>query len=213
MTTTVDYVRAMLGARDPLLDSVLRDAILEHGLRPMQIDDNAARVMQLLTKLAQPRRAIEIGTYFGYSTIHIARGLPVGGMLTTLEIDDQVAGIARRNLAGAGVEDRVEIVVGDAAVYLAEVEPESVGLIFIDADKRNYPEYLKLCFPLLERGGILVADDAFAHGDFAPEAIDDGMGQAEVRAINTYNRAVLRSAALLSAFIGTNNGMLVSMKL
>lgn len=206
------YIRAVLGPRDELLEGILRNALLGHGLPPMQIDDNAARVLQLLTLICRPQRVIEVGTFFGYSSIHIARGLPEGGRLTTLEIDREVAELARRNLDIAGVGDRVEVVVGPARDYLTQVESESIDIIFIDADKRSYPDYLKLCFPLLARGGLLVADDAFVQGDFSHEAADHGDGSAEIKAIKAYNRAAVRSPRLFSAFIGTNNGLLVSYK-
>lgn len=203
------YVRSILGPREPLLDRILRDSLLGHGLPPMQIDDNAARVLELLTLLHRPERVIEVGTFVGWSSIHIARGLPPGGRLTTLELDADIADLARRNLAAAGVEDKVEVVTGPAADYLRAVAPKSVDMLFIDADKVSYPEYLKLSYPLLRSGGVLIADDAFGQGNFSAES---GGGDAEAAAISTYNRAVSRSPNLFSAFIGTNNGMLVSYK-
>jgi predicted O-methyltransferase YrrM len=206
------YINAVLGPREKLLDDILKEALLVHGLRSMQVDDNAARFLQLLTMIHQPQRVIEVGTFFGYSSIHIARGLPEGGKLTTLEIDGGAAELARRNLDSASLSDRVEVVVGDAADYLTKVQQKTIDMIFIDADKRNYPEYLKLCFPLLQAGGVLIADDAFAQGDFGGEAHDGGEGSTEIKAINTYNRAVGKSPLLFSAFVGTNNGLLVSYK-
>ncbi|MCA1569497.1 MAG: O-methyltransferase [Chloroflexi bacterium] len=207
-----DYVRAVSGPRSGLLDEILRDALLERGLRPMQVDDNAAKVLQLLTHVLRPRHVLEIGTYFGYSTIHLARGLPEGGRVTSLELDLRHADLAVRNLERAGVADRVDVVVGPAADHLATMEPESVDLLFIDADKRSYPEYLKLCFGLVRSGGLLLADDAFVSGDYGPERGSDDPPHAEARAITTYNRAVLRSPRLLSAFIGTDTGLMVSYK-
>jgi len=211
--TNADYIRTMLGPREPALDTMLRDALLGRGLRPMQIDDNAARVLQMLTLLKQPRIAIEIGAFFGYSTLHIARGLPHGGKLTSFEVDAELAVLARDNVAAAGLADRVEIVADDATEHLNAWRPEEVDLIFIDADKRSYPKFLKLCFPLLAKGGLLIADDAFAAGDFFAEARDGEAGRSEVVAINTYNRAILKSEALFSAFVGTDNGLMVSVKL
>lgn len=205
------YVRAVSGPREEVLDGILRDSLLTGGLRPMQVDDNAARVLQLLTALQRPRRVVEIGTYFGYSAIHIARGLPPGGHLVTLEVDPEMAALARKNLERADVADRVEVVVGPAADHLATLAPESLDMVFIDADKLSYPTYLKLCFPLLRSGGVLIADDAFADGDLSSES-EDGEGAAAVRAINSYNRAVARSPRMLSAFVGTDNGFMVSYK-
>jgi predicted O-methyltransferase YrrM len=206
------YIKTILGPREKLLDEIMKNALLGHELLPMQVDDNAARFLQLLTMIHQPQRVIEVGTFFGYSSIHIARGLPEGGRLTTLEIDSNLAELARRSLDTAGLSDRVDVVVGDAADYLAQVQPQNIDMIFIDADKRNYPKYLELCFPLLKRGGILVADDAFTHGNFSGEGHNGEDGSTEIKAINTYNRAVGKSPRLFSAFVGTNNGLLVSYK-
>ena len=210
-TIPTDYIRAVLGPRDPILDQILREAVLHRRMPAIQVDDNAGRVLQLLVMLRRPRWVIEVGTLFGYSTIYLARGLPEGGRLTTLEIDPVAAELARQNLDRAGVGDRVEVVVGDAIDYLSTVEPASVGMIFIDADKKSYPRYLATSFPLLEPGGLLVADDAFAQGDFSGES-EDGRGVEELRGIHTYNRAVGASSRLFSAFIGTRNGLLVSYK-
>lgn len=202
------YIRSMLGPRAADLDGVLRDALLSRRLVPMQVDDNAARLLQLLTQLKRPTRALEVGTYFGYSAIHIARGLATGGRLTTIEVDPEVAAVARRNLEVCGVADRVEIIVADAAEHLERLRPESFELIFIDGNKRDYPLYLKLCAPLLIPGGLLIADDAFADGNFDHEP--DGDEAAAVDGIRKYTRYVCRSPKLFSAFIGTEHGMVVS---
>lgn len=202
------YARTVFGPREPVLETILREALLGRGLRPMQIDDNAGRVLQMLTWLHRPRRVLEIGTYFGFSAIHIARGLPAEGHLVSLEIDAEVAQIARRNLAAAGVGNNVDIVVGSAADYLSTLAPLSLDMVFIDGEKSAYPEYLKLSYPALAVGGLLVADDAMVHGDFSAEGDDD----AARSAIWAYTRAVGRSGHLFSAFIGTDNGLLVSLK-
>ncbi|WP_410676923.1 O-methyltransferase [Amycolatopsis sp. cmx-4-68] len=205
---TSTYARSVFGPREPVLDAVLRDALLGRGLRPMQVDDNAGRVLQLLTTLHRPQRVLEIGTFFGFSTIHIARGLPEGGHLVSLEIDAKVAETARQNLAAALVADKVDIVVGPAADYLQALAPLSLDMVFIDAEKTAYPEYLKLTYPALAVGGLLVADDTLPQGDFSAE----GDTAAVRSAISAYTRAVARSDHLFSAFIGTDNGLLVSRK-
>ncbi|MBB4981698.1 MULTISPECIES: O-methyltransferase [Streptomyces] len=205
------YVRAVLGPRDEVLDRVLRRSLDGDRMPTIMVDDAAGRLLQLLTLIQRPRRVVEVGTLFGYSAIHIARGLPPGGRLTTLENDPAAAALARENFEIAGVADRVDLVVGNAADHLAAVEPGSVGMLFIDADKKSYPTYLKLGFPLLEPGGLLVADDAFAQGDFGHES--GGDGEAESAAIHTYCRAVGRSPLLFSAFAGSGTGLLISRRL
>lgn len=211
-TAPREYVRSLIGPREDYLDGVLRDAILQRGMPSIQVDDNEGRILQLLTLLLRPQRVIEVGTLFGYSTIHLARGLPEGGQLLSLEVDPERAALAQGYIEGAGLEDRVVIMVGDAVELLSTVESDSVDMVFIDADKKSYPEYLKACFPLLRSGGLLVADDAFAQGDFSGESEEEGGGLRELRAIDTYNRAVLRSDRLFSAFVGTGNGLMASYK-
>jgi caffeoyl-CoA O-methyltransferase len=208
-STSSAYVRNVLGPREAVMDAILRSSLLEHRMPTIQVDDNAARVLQLLVSLRSPRHALEIGTLFGWSTIHIARGLGPGGRVTTLEVDPQAAALARQNIERAGMADRVEVVEASAAEYIPTLEPASVGFVFIDGDKLEYPLYLKLCFPLLEPDGLLVADDAFAGGDYAAEG-DGEDGAACADAIRTYARAVGRSPLLESCFIGTDTGLLVS---
>lgn len=206
---TDEYARAIFGPRDPILDQVLRRSLGTDGMPTIQVDDGAGRVLQLLTMLARPQRALEIGTLFGYSAIYIARGLPPGATLVSLETDADSAEVARRNIAAAGVAHAVDVITIDALEYLQRDGLEGFDLVFIDGEKRAYPEYLKACYPLLHEGGVLIADDAFAVGDFTPEPADVSESTA---AINTYNRAVARAPHLLSAFVGTSAGLMVSVK-
>ena len=206
------YIRSVLGPRDPVMDDILRRSLLDDRLPTIQVDDNAARILQLITQLARPQHVLEIGTLFGYSTIHLTRGLPDGGRVTTLEIDEATAQVARRNLETAGVADRVDVVVCDALDYLTGLPAETFGLIFIDADKKSYPLYLQHCFPLLEPGGLLIADDAFALGDYDAERDPSGDARLEAQGIQTFARAVGRSPRLFSAFIGTESGLMISRK-
>ncbi len=194
------------------MEGILRSSLITHRMPTIQVDDYTGRLLQLLTALRRPERVIEIGTLFGYSTVYLARGLPPGARLTTLESDAEVAELARHNVEQAGLSDRVEVVVGPAAESLLTVRPGSVGLVFIDADKKAYVDYLKLCYPLLESGGLLIADDAFADGDYESEAAPDAEPDREVQAIRSYGQAVGRSPALFSAFIPTEAGLLISLK-
>jgi predicted O-methyltransferase YrrM len=178
----------------------------------IQIDDNAGHALQLLTMLRAPSHVIELGTLFGYSAVYLARGLPPHGRLTTVERDPVRAELARKNIQKAGVGDRVEIVIGDATWYLTRVLPQSVGMIFIDANKEAYVHYLKLCLPLLEPRGLLVADDAFAEGDFQQDSTNTPPGSG-TKAIQDYVWAVCKSKRLLSFFLGSENGLLVTMRI
>lgn len=207
------YMRSVLGGREAVLDEILRESLLIDNMPTLQIDDNAGLILQLLTTIHKPRHVLELGTLFGYSTIYLARGLPDGGKVTTLEIDPSAATLARRNVEKAGVADRVEIVVADALDYLSDLAGESFGMIFIDADKKSYPTYLTCCLPLLEPGGLLIADDAFAEGDYSQESAEGDEGRVESEQIRNYARQVGETSGLFSAFIGTETGLLISRKI
>jgi len=202
-------LRRYFGPREPMLDEILRTSLLEHRMPTIQVDDNAARVLQMLTALHRPAHVVEIGTLFGWSTLHLARGLPPGGRITSFEVDPAAAELARNNLRRAALADRVEVVVGDAVPALRALEPQSVDLVFIDGDKRAYLEYLKAAVPLLPPGGLLVADDALAEGDFSGEAVEDDAAE-RAAVIRRFSRAVCTSPLFEACFIGTEAGLLVA---
>lgn len=209
MMTDSQYERAIFGPRDALLDNVLRRSLGEMAMPTIQIDDGAGRVLSLLTMLSRPHRALEIGTLFGYSTIHIARALGPDARLVSIELDAQAAELAVENVEAAGLSHVVDIVTADAIEYLQRDDSGKFDLVFIDGDKRSYPDYLKVCYPLLNDGGILIADDAFGAGDYTGETEN---AEEARHAITAYNRAVARAPHLYSAFVGTTTGMLVSVK-
>jgi caffeoyl-CoA O-methyltransferase len=132
----------------------------------MQISPDQGALMELLTRLVGARNALEVGTFTGYSAICIARGLADGGRLTCLELDEEYADIAQRNLEAAGVADRVEIRRGPAAASLnAMPEEPTYDFVFIDADKPGYPEYYELVLPRMKQGALLLLDNMLMGGD------------------------------------------------
>jgi caffeoyl-CoA O-methyltransferase len=204
------FQRAYFGPREPALDEVLRAALLGDGLRPMQMDDNAARVLALLVSLCEAKAALEIGTYFGWSAIHICRALGSEGTLVTLEVDHQYARLAQENLNKFDLTNG-RVLTTDAVKFMrrAATLGESFDLIFIDGAKRQYPQYLELAYPLLRPCGLLVADDCFADGDYSSE---HGGHEMAANAILRYVRAVAASPNLTSYLIPTEHGLLVSRK-
>lgn len=203
------YLRAVFGARDHALNAVLRRSLLEERFETIQIDDGTGRVLQLLTFVHKPMRVIEIGTLFGYSTIQIARALPEGGRLTSLEINPRAASVARRNLEVTGLNDRVEIIEIDALEYLGELTDSVLDMAFIDGNKADYPSYLKALARKLRCGGLLIADDAFADGSYSDAGGDVARAATGIHA---YNHTVARSSHFFSALIPTETGLMVSVR-
>jgi caffeoyl-CoA O-methyltransferase len=131
----------------------------------MQVAPEQGALLELLARLIGAQRILELGTFTGYSAICLARGLAPGGRLICLEMDEEYADMARRNLDDAGVGDRVEIRVGPAAESLREIPEEpAFDLAFIDADKPGYPGYYEAVLARIRPGGLILLDNMLQHG-------------------------------------------------
>jgi caffeoyl-CoA O-methyltransferase len=160
------YVEDLFAPPDEILEAALRDS-RRAGLPGINVSPNEGRLLQLLTEIAGSRRILEIGTLGGYSAIHFARALPDDGALISLEIDEHHAEVARNNVERAGLSEKVEIRVGDAHELLAAIIEDEEGpfdVIFIDADKESYPEYLGASLRLVRPGSLILGDNTIRGG-------------------------------------------------
>ncbi|MBN9217017.1 MAG: O-methyltransferase [Mesorhizobium sp.] len=165
--TAVDnYIVSSLLEADPILDAVLA-ANRDQGLPAIDVSPAQGKLLSLLARIQGASRILEIGTLGGYSTIWMARGLPAGGKVVTLELDQHHAKVARSNFERAGVSDQVELRVGPALQSLAALASEKAApfdLIFIDADKPNNPNYLTWAMRLSRPGTVIVCDNVIRDG-------------------------------------------------
>jgi predicted O-methyltransferase YrrM len=156
------YISETLVQPDDALAAAL-EASDAAGLPPISVSPAHGKLLWLLARTLGAKRILEIGTLGGYSTIWLARGLAPGGRLVTLEALEKHAAVARKNLARAGLADRVEVRIGKALDTL----PQLVGpfdLAFIDADKQNNPEYFRWALKLSRPGSLLVVDNVVRDG-------------------------------------------------
>ncbi|MEU0651833.1 O-methyltransferase [Streptomyces albogriseolus] len=160
---------------DEALAAALRDSDAA-GLPPIAVSPLQGKLLQLLARLTGARRVLEIGTLGGYSTIWLGRALPADGRLVTLEYDPRHAEVAVRNIARAGLAERVEVRVGPALESLpklADEQPPPFDLVFIDADKANNPHYVEWALRLTAAGSLIVLDNVVRGGRVAdPENTD-----------------------------------------
>ena len=176
--TDVDrYLTDLLVPADPVLDAALADSEAA-GLPSIQVAPNQGKMLALLARSAGARRILEIGTLGGYSTLWLARGLPTNGTgrIVTLEFEPRHAEVARANIARAGFAASIEVRVGPALELLPNLAAEGgppFDLIFIDADKDNYPGYLDWSLRLSRPGTLIVADNVIRGGMVADPACDD----------------------------------------
>jgi predicted O-methyltransferase YrrM len=164
--TAVDrFICDRLLPEDTVLDAALRTSDAA-GLPPIAVTANQGRLLELLVRVHGARRIREFGTLGAYSTIWLARGLPPGGSLVTLEADPRFAEVALANIANAGLAEVVRLHVGPALQTLPELaaEGEPFDFIFIDADKQNNPGYLEWSLKLSRPGTLIVADNVVRGG-------------------------------------------------
>lgn len=174
--TAVDrYFSDLLLPTDPALEAALA-ANQKADLPAIDVTPLLGRFLALMVRISGARRILEIGTLGGYSTIWLARALPPDGRLVTLELEPHHAEIARANLDRAGVLDRVDLRIGRASDLLQALIKTSAApfdLIFIDADKAGYPEYLELSLKLAHPGTVLIADNVVREGKVVDPDCDD----------------------------------------
>ena len=178
--TAVDqYVDFLLVEPDDALDAALQ-ASAAAGLPAINVTPSQGKFLHLLARAIGARRILELGTLGAYSTIWLARALPAGGRVVTIEAKPEHADVARGNLKRAGVETLVDVKVGAALDVLPRLSAERSGpfdLVFIDADKPNYPHYLEWAIRLARNGSLIVADNVVRDGAIVEEHSDDPMVQ------------------------------------
>lgn len=194
-----EYIEQLFVPQDAALEQGLKDAEAA-GLPAINVSANEGKLLQLIAKMVQVKRILEIGTLGGYSTAWLARALPNDGKLITLELDQKHADLARKNLDRAGVGQRVEIRVGSASASLKkmiEQHEAAFDLIFIDANKDGYVDYLNLSLQLAHYGSIILADNLIRNG----RALEKTPPDENARGAKAYNEAIAANPKLDSIIL------------
>jgi caffeoyl-CoA O-methyltransferase len=195
------------GARqDEVLRRIERETAELGAIARMQIAPDEGALLTLLVRAIGARRALEVGTFTGYSAICIARGLADGGALLCCEISERWAEVARGNLADAGVAERVELRVAPALHTLRALPPEpSFDFAFIDADKVGYADYYEETLARLRAGGLIVLDNVLMNGRVLDPADDD----EGARAMRELNARIAVDERVDSAMVGVADGLTI----
>jgi predicted O-methyltransferase YrrM len=203
------YLAGLNHAGDPVLDAVARDG--ERDRLPI-VDAEVGALLRVLALGVGASRILEIGTAIGYSGIWLAGALPPGGTLITMELDPARARIARANFERAGVVDRANVMIGDAALLLAKVAGP-FDLIFQDGDKAQYVPMLDRLAALLRPGGLLVTDNVLWDGEVVPGFTDrPAKKAADTKAIAEYNERLNAHPQLITATVPLRDGVAISVK-
>lgn len=204
------YITGLFAQEDEILSGA-RAEMRRENVPGMNVSASEGKLLHTLALMIGAKRVLEIGTLGGYSAIWMARALPPEGRLVSLEIDPHHAEVARRNIESAGLSGKIEVQVGPAAETLARMAADGelpFDLVFIDADKGGYVDYLHGALPLLRPGGLLLGDNTL------PDAVLDPAADSGTK---RYNAAVAAQPALVSILIPVLrqrgiDGLLVSVK-
>ncbi|AZZ93235.1 O-methyltransferase [Hahella sp. KA22] len=200
------------GVRESKVLHALRDETNRHEMARMQIAPEQGQFLTLLTKLTGARKAIEVGTFTGYSSICIAEGLPKDGKLICCDVSEEWTSIARRYWCLAGLTDRIDLRLAPAMETLNKLLDEgharTFDFAFIDADKTNYDNYYEACLRLLRPGGLIAVDNVLWDGKVAdPTERDD-----DTCAIRALNEKLMRDKRIDYSMVPIADGVSLARK-
>jgi predicted O-methyltransferase YrrM len=205
-----DYVLAHSTASDELLDELAVETRLEAGdAAGMQISHDEGTLLTMLVRLVGARNAVEVGTFTGYSSICIARGLADGGRLLACDVSERWTAIARRYWERAGVADRIELKIAPALETLRALPvDETIDFAFIDADKESYPAYYEELVTRLRPGGVIVLDNVLRGGRVA----DPAMWRGQIVTMRRLNAEVAADERVDAVMLPLRDGVTVVRK-
>jgi predicted O-methyltransferase YrrM len=175
------YFTAKLHKKDQLMNEVMK-ANEEAQMPSIDVSPSQGKMLHMLVKMKGAKRILEIGTLGGYSSIWMARALPENGSLITLEYSEKHAEVARGNIRKAGLENKVKILTGAALDTLPSLKGQKFDFIFIDADKKNNPHYIKWAIELSEPGTVIITDNVVRGG----RVIDAKSPDENIKGVRTF---------------------------
>lgn len=201
------YAERFSSRETPLLQEIAQFTRAHHAQAHMLSGQAQGAFLSFISKLLQPRRILEIGTFTGYSALCLAEGLAPDGVLHTLEVHKEEADIARGYFIRSSFRDRILLHEGSALDILPGLS-EQWDLVFIDADKTGYIAYYEAVMPYLRRGGAILADNVLFHG----EVLLDPITGKNAKAIQAFNEHVAADTRVTHALVPMRDGMMCVVK-
>ena len=214
--TLAEYIEQHSSPESDALRKITRSTHLEL-INPRMLSGHVqGRVLSMISQMIQPERILELGTFTGYSALCLAEGLTEDGTLLTIEHNDELEDMIRRNLALSPLGEKIELVIGDAKEELRRLgerrEAKGTGLfdlVFIDADKKEYCDYLDLVLPLMRDGGWILADNTLWDGHIIDHAYDK---DKQTLALRAFNDKVMQDKQLEKVILPLRDGLTIIKK-
>jgi len=178
-----EYIIAYSDAEDPILNELNRKTNLEMIYPEMLSGNIQGQFLKMLSKMLQPKRILEVGTFTGYATICMAAGLAVDGKIHTIDINEELKEITETYFAKTGIKDKVTMHIGDALEIIPTLN-EVFDLVFLDADKANYPNYYPIIKTKVCSGGIILIDNVLWSGKILKPVVPKDKATKGILALN-----------------------------
>ncbi len=204
------YIEAHTSGENTLLERINRETHLE-VMRPRMLSGHVqGRLLSMFSKMISPKNILEIGTYTGYSAICMAEGLAKGGQLTTIDVNEELEDRVRDYFEDAGLTDVVRFLIGNAMEIIPTLEGK-FDLVFIDADKSNYSNYLELVVDKVPSGGYIIADNVLWSGKVV-EKFRSKLDK-DTEALLKFNKEVQDDKRFENLLLGVRDGLMILRKL
>ena len=202
------YILDHISPEDDFLRELDRETHLKVLRSRMLSGHLQGQILSMISYMIRPKSILELGTFTGYSALCLAKGLAEGGRLHTIEIDDELESVARKYFEKSGMSDRIVQHIGDAREIIPTIEG-TFDLVFVDADKREYPDYYRLVFDRIPVGGFLLADNILWNGKVVePEAADE----EQTRGILEFNDMVQNDPRVRNVILPVRDGIMILQK-
>lgn len=203
-----DYIEKHLTPPPKYLEELERETYLTSVLPQMISGRYQGRVLSLLSKLIKPKEILEIGTFTGYSSLCLAEGLKENGTIHTIDINDEFLSIQNKYFEKSPYRAQIKQYTGDAKELIPKFR-QKFDLIFLDADKQHYPKYFELVFPLLNKNGLLIADNVLWYEKVAQKEIKD----KETSALRKYNKLLTEHPEMEVVILPIRDGISIGRKI
>jgi len=200
-----EYAAEHTEAPAPIFEKLREETYSKMSLPQMQVGRNEGTFLKLLVRLSRAKRVLEVGMFTGYSGLMMAEGLPDDGELITCDVDPKAEAMAKRYFAQSPHGKKIHIRMGPALETIKTLKGP-IDMVFIDADKENYPKYYDGVLPLLRKGGLLVADNVLWSG-----RVLDPKEETD-RAIVEFNDKVAKDARVEKVLLSVRDGMMLAVK-
>jgi caffeoyl-CoA O-methyltransferase len=198
---------------DPVVARLAEHTAAVGDAAGMAVPVEQSTLLTMLARMVGARTVVDVGTFTGLSALAFARGLVPGGRVISCDVSDRYLELAREHWDLAGVADRIDFRLGSAARTMDTLAPGSVDVVFVDADKMNYPKYLALAVPLLRSGGLLLADNVLLDGHVVdPARAPKGLARRSVERLREFNAALAADDRMDAVMLPVADGLTLARK-